>query len=215
MNADGSGKTQLTQGSGQAPNWSPARSKVAFFGRTGGIGVINPDGSGEIALTSPEPEIDTAPNWSPDGSRIAFMRITETLRCSPTCFSPAYSDVYTMNADGTRPQNLTTPGGGDKIRLFGEQALRMRDSGEYGALHYLIASMAGGYTPEGWLVYGQHPVWTVMTLAGPGVQAVSLYAYKNAAQFCKAERDFLGNGPFAQKYGGGPKAYGKCVSQSH
>src|SRR5438477_2245109 len=31
MNADGSGKTQLTQGSGQAPNWSPAGSKVAFF----------------------------------------------------------------------------------------------------------------------------------------------------------------------------------------
>ena len=57
-----------------------------------------------------------------------------------------------------------------------EQALRMRDSGEFGRLEYVIASMAGGYTPEGWFVYGQHPVWSVMTLCGPGVEAVSLYA---------------------------------------
>jgi hypothetical protein len=36
--------------------------------------------------------------------------------------------------------------------------------------------------------------------------------YKNAAQFCKAERDFLGEETFRQKYGGGADAYGKCVS---
>lgn len=62
-----------------------------------------------------------------------------------------------------------------------EHALRLRDAGEFGRLEYVIASMAGGYTPEGWLVYGQHPAWTVMTLCGPGVEAVSLYARQNAA----------------------------------
>jgi hypothetical protein len=36
--------------------------------------------------------------------------------------------------------------------------------------------------------------------------------YKNAAQFCKAERDFLGDAAFTKKYGGGANAYGKCVS---
>ena len=36
--------------------------------------------------------------------------------------------------------------------------------------------------------------------------------YKNAEQFCKADRDFLGDGAFRQKYGGGGNAYGKCVS---
>jgi hypothetical protein len=61
-----------------------------------------------------------------------------------------------------------------------EEALRLRDAGELGDLQYLIASMAGGYSPDGWVVYGQHPVWTVMTLMGPGVEAVSLYA-RNAA----------------------------------
>ena len=38
--------------------------------------------------------------------------------------------------------------------------------------------------------------------------------YKNAAKFCKAEREFLGEAAFRQKYGGGADAYGKCVSQS-
>jgi hypothetical protein len=62
-----------------------------------------------------------------------------------------------------------------------EHALRLRDSGEFGTLQYVNASMAGGYTPAGWFIYGQHPVWTVMTLCGPGVDAVSLYAQKFAA----------------------------------
>ncbi len=57
-----------------------------------------------------------------------------------------------------------------------EAALRKRDSGEFGPIQYLIASVGGGYTPDGWLVYGQHPAWTVMTLLGPGVEAVSMYA---------------------------------------
>ena len=62
-----------------------------------------------------------------------------------------------------------------------EHALRLRDAGEFGKLEYVIASMAGGYSPESWFVYGQHPVWTVMTLCGPGVEAVSLYAKEAAA----------------------------------
>jgi hypothetical protein len=62
-----------------------------------------------------------------------------------------------------------------------EAALRMRDSGEFGPLQYVIASMGGGYSPDGWLIYSQHPIWTVMTLCGPGIQAVSLYAREHTA----------------------------------
>ena len=36
--------------------------------------------------------------------------------------------------------------------------------------------------------------------------------YKNATQFCKAERKFLGDAVFPEHYGGGANAYGKCVS---
>ncbi len=57
-----------------------------------------------------------------------------------------------------------------------EEAVRMRDSGEYGPLQYVIASQAGGWSLPSWVVYGQHPTWMAMTLCGPGIDAVSLYA---------------------------------------
>jgi predicted dehydrogenase len=56
-----------------------------------------------------------------------------------------------------------------------EHALRLRDSGEYGPLQYVVASLAGGFHLPSWFIYGQHPVWSVMTLCGPGVEAVSLH----------------------------------------
>ena len=62
-----------------------------------------------------------------------------------------------------------------------EQALRLRDRGEYGPIEYVIASMASGYSLPGWMIYGQHPAWTVVTLLGPKVDAVSLYAYGDTA----------------------------------
>jgi predicted dehydrogenase len=62
-----------------------------------------------------------------------------------------------------------------------EQALRMRDYGDFGPLQYVLASMQGGYSRDGWFVYGHHPVWTVMTLCGPGVEAVSMYAREGTA----------------------------------
>jgi predicted dehydrogenase len=62
-----------------------------------------------------------------------------------------------------------------------EHALRLRDNKEFGTLEYVIASMGGGYSPDGWVVYGQHPIWTIMTLCGPGVEAVSLYSQKDSA----------------------------------
>jgi hypothetical protein len=62
-----------------------------------------------------------------------------------------------------------------------EQALRLRDAGEQGPLQFVLASMAGGYTAPGWFIYGQHPVWTVVTLCGPGAEAVSMYARHTTA----------------------------------
>jgi predicted dehydrogenase len=59
-------------------------------------------------------------------------------------------------------------------------ALRLRNSGEFGKIQYVIASLQSGYSDDGWLIYGQHPAWMVVTLLGPGAEAVSLYAYGNA-----------------------------------
>ncbi|MFN0198923.1 MAG: Gfo/Idh/MocA family protein [Planctomycetaceae bacterium] len=60
-----------------------------------------------------------------------------------------------------------------------ETALRMRDSGEFGSLQYVIASLMGGFNHDSWFVYGQHPIWSVITLCGPGVKAVSSYVHQN------------------------------------
>ena len=60
-----------------------------------------------------------------------------------------------------------------------EAALRMRDSGEFGAIEHVTATLHSRYALPGWMIYGQHPVWSVMTLMGPGVEAVSLYEYKD------------------------------------
>ena len=61
-----------------------------------------------------------------------------------------------------------------------EEALRIRDSGEFGAIHYLIASQAGGWSLPSWFIYGQHPTWMAITLTGPKVEAVSMYARENS-----------------------------------
>jgi hypothetical protein len=49
--------------------------------------------------------------------------------------------------------------------------------------------MAGGYSHANWFIYGQHPVWTVMTLCGPGVDAVSMYAREATAHALITYRD--------------------------
>ena len=57
-----------------------------------------------------------------------------------------------------------------------ESAVRRRDADEFGPIKYVIAGVQGGYSPDGWIVYGQHPAWAVVTLLGAGANAVSMYA---------------------------------------
>ena len=70
-----------------------------------------------------------------------------------------------------------------------EHALRIRDAGEAGPLQFVFASMAGGYSPGAWFIYGQHPIWTVVTLCGPGAEAVSMYAREGTAHALVTYKD--------------------------
>jgi hypothetical protein len=70
-----------------------------------------------------------------------------------------------------------------------EAALRKRDTGEFGPIQYVIASLQSGYSLDGWMIYGQHPAWTVMTLLGPGADAVSMYARENTSHALVTYRD--------------------------
>lgn len=104
MNADGSGKTQLTRPRGDEfdgePDWSPDGTKIAFsrvaLGPPNGeIFAINADGSGETNLTNDAAARNYSPSWSPDGTRIAFSSYRSNF------------EIFVMNADGNGRTNLT------------------------------------------------------------------------------------------------------------
>jgi TolB protein len=105
MNANG-GDVQLVGrvSGGHFPVFSPDGTKVAFGEAPSGndnnyeVSVIGVDGSGYANLTQ-SPGVDLAPSWSPDGTRIAF----NSARAGGF-------DIYTMKADGSDVQRVTTSG---------------------------------------------------------------------------------------------------------
>jgi dipeptidyl aminopeptidase/acylaminoacyl peptidase len=119
MNADGGGRTRLTDTPGfdGDPNWSPDGSKIVFTsGREGfsAIYIMNPDGSDQRHLIPghcaflkpsvqppPSPAVclgDEHPTWSPDGTMIAFVGFAG---------GGGYSDIFVVDADGTNEKRLT------------------------------------------------------------------------------------------------------------
>lgn len=106
MNWDGTGWRQLTDSGADAyPRWSPDKDKIAFNRRIGGAGgqwdlyVINPDGTGEMALITGAAN-DITPAWSPDGHNLAYQ-------------SDRFGDVaiYIAPATGGIETRLDTPAG--------------------------------------------------------------------------------------------------------
>lgn len=67
-----------------------------------------------------------------------------------------------------------------------EAAQRMRDSGEFGPIEHVSAQLYSHLNMTGWMVYGQHPVWSVVRLMGAGVDAVSMYLYDGNPATCHA-----------------------------
>src|SRR5215218_11278157 len=78
MNADGSGKTNLTSAfndSDYNPAFSPDGTKIVFASDRAGDGdiwVMNADGSNPINLTPGISGYQELPAWSPDGKQIAY-----------------------------------------------------------------------------------------------------------------------------------------------
>ena len=97
MNADGTGRTQLTTTSEAEydPVWSPMGGSIAYGSLRGGgrnVYVINANGTGDHLLTAGVSDADSHA-WSPDGSRVAFN--------STGPVGIPRRGVYAINADGT------------------------------------------------------------------------------------------------------------------
>jgi Tol biopolymer transport system component len=98
MNADGSGRTQLTDEVGDEfdPAWSPDGSLIAYgFDDLGlqefstSILTVDPRTGDVTSLVTRQNERLGWPAWSPDGTRIAF-----------SAYSQSGWDLYVMDADG-------------------------------------------------------------------------------------------------------------------
>ena len=211
MNADGTGETQLTHADAATiyggPDWSPDGTSISAWR---GLSLrfspalyltINPDGTGEQVLGN-----GGETSWAPAGDRLAVQR---SFFVGPDPFQ-SQSDLFTVNPDGTNESRLTNTDtvseedpawspDGTKIAFFsntdtlGEIYVMNRDGTSLQNLTNSPSSRDAG------------PSW--QPLVGP-----QRGDFKNAAQFCKALREFLGDEVFRNRFGGGANAHGKCVT---
>ena len=107
---------------------------------------MNADGSGLRTLTT---ALDSNPVWSPDGLRIAFTRRGANYN----------DDIHVMNADGSRPRNLT-PGAGDEWPPVwspdGQRIAFVRNVGGKGDVYVMNADGSG----QRKLARGWAPTWS-------------------------------------------------------
>ena len=114
MNADGSNVRRLTTNAfvGSVCSWSPNGRQIAFVsyrdyvlhGDAGDtdLFVMNADGTGVTALTDNNiDDFGDHASWSPDGKFFVFSR------SAPGTNSQTTSEIWVMNANGTKARQLT------------------------------------------------------------------------------------------------------------
>ena len=110
VNADGSGKVELTEDSGYLPDWSPDGKRIVFVRYVGVAGdvtpqedifVMNADGTGERCLVDLKGS-DSRPVWAETGE-IFFIHKYDTL--------------YSVNPDGSGLRRIKQPGGVENFAI--------------------------------------------------------------------------------------------------
>jgi dipeptidyl aminopeptidase/acylaminoacyl peptidase len=96
---DSTGRTGETGMATESHETADMQASVSANPKTSQIGMMNPDGSGATTLRV----YGSDPNLSPDGTRIVYCSSRDNI----------YSQIYTMNADGSNPKRITNIGTGD------------------------------------------------------------------------------------------------------
>jgi Tol biopolymer transport system component len=202
INANGTGETLLTGNarSMTGPSWTADGAWIvfnAFYWETTDtdavIYKIRPDGTGLTKVFGSATANVQDPDVSPDGSKIALY----------------YADrqIATINSDGSGLATLTDPPTGqrDVSPVWSPDGSKIAFVTWGASVDINVMNSSDG-TGKTLISHGYTPDWQP-------IQEPRREDYKNAAQFCKAQRDFLGDDDaFRQRYGGGANAYGKCVS---
>jgi Tol biopolymer transport system component len=214
MNADGSGRTALPQVNGYDPVWSPDGTKIAFtrdVDDPGGesqhqeVWTMNADFSGQTRLVGSPSFSALAADWSPDGTKIAFEGSVP---------GPNGPEIYSIGRDGSGQTNLTTsPPAADGSPAWSPDGTKIAFVRQVccSTEIYVMNADGNGQTRLTNNTANERDL-TWQPLPGPNRSD-----FKNAAQFCRADAEFLGESAFAQKYGtngNGSNAFGKCVSAS-
>jgi Tol biopolymer transport system component len=89
INADGSGRKQLTsvKGGGCEPDWSPDGEKIAFRADCG-ISIVDKNGGSSRCIAD-----GASPRWSPESQRLVFARYAKKRG--------ERNSIWVINADGT------------------------------------------------------------------------------------------------------------------
>jgi TolB protein len=155
----------------QAPAWSPDGRTIVFVSWRDGNGEVyamDADGSSPRNLTK-HPAKDVQPAWSPDGRSIAFVSIRSPSHCTGPgrCWPDRESDIYVMNADGSRKRNLTRDRASDDLPTWSPDGRRiafLHGRGRGRGQLYVVNADGSGLRNLGRLagpaLFGSHPVWS-------------------------------------------------------
>ena len=191
--------------SNQAPAWSPDGSQVAYGQHdfrpavsSYDLHVANVDGTGDVNLTPTPSEYEMFPNWSPDGRTIAI--------------GDEVSDAGIRLYDADGGNRTVVPGSSrDTHPAFSPDGTKLVASTSiFEAQHSMLVTYNRDGSERTLIPATERAEWPDWQPIPPPRRA----DYKNAAAYCKAERDHFGEAAFRERYGGGADAYGKCVSRN-